>query len=192
MIDEEYHIPESDNHVSHDTLDASFASVESNEMIFQRIKTMENTIFAHRDEYLRLHAPQKKSWLKANVVSLPSAMGGHHTETVRSVIDAESTYGGMVFGADNKFWLDVKAPYSDGYQQEVADWYHVQQNPYDTTTPIVLHFQTTPQSVHKLYNAREYPMSPQETQVLFTAMQRYHDIIVPYYQSRGVKSPHTT
>lgn len=179
MSNDVYQIPEKSHQPQENT---AALSAESDKMSFQRIKELEETIFEYREAYLEIQPSQRASWLKG-LVSSPS----QQPQSLEALIEYESHYGGAVFGPDNKFWLDVKAPYLNGLNPSVADWYHAQPDPNNPNEFTVLHFQTTPQSVHKLYKAREYPMTLDEVNILFTAISHYHDIVVPLYKQHGAK-----
>lgn len=211
MNNDEYHIPVSaklegaepngatskshkpESHKPESTEPPVLFSVESDVVSFEHIKAIEENIFAHRDVYLQNVATQKSS--RHNLL-LSGLMSSRQNEprTIEELIEHESRYGGAIFGNENKFWLNGQANYggsgfNSGFNNWVSDWYHVQPNPNDPKYPLVLHFQTTPQSVHKLYEAREYPMEPAEVQQLFKAITAYHDIIVPLYQQKGAVVP---
>lgn len=183
MSKDVYQIPEASRQPQENT--AAF-SAEFDKTPYQRIKEIEENIFEYREAYLETQSSPHSSWLKGLVLS-PS----QQPQSLEALIENESHYGGTVFKTDSAFWLDVKSPYSDGFNPSVADWYHTQPNPGDPKEPVVLHFQTTPQSVHKLYKAHEYPMTSEEVSVLFSAITCYHDIITSLYRQHGIVTDKT-
>ncbi len=156
-------------------VDAVFESrlpeIETIPAQFQFIKDIETEIYTAREKATST-AKKPRSWLRG-LVSSPQAF------TVHELIERESQLGGELFGQGHKFWLDEKT--STQFHSESADWYHQQFNPQTPKTPTVLRFQTTPQSIHKIYKGREYPVTEQDVTHLIEAIKAYPSAITPLY-----------
>lgn len=136
------------------------------------IKEIESRINSYREAALATQRPPKK-WL-GGLVLMPS-----HQPTVASLVEKESEVGGSLFGPGHKFWLDVES--TKGFAEGVSDWYHMQPNPNDPKNPIVLRFQTTANSIHKLYNGIEYAPTVQDLEIFVQAVEAYSRAILPLY-----------
>jgi len=174
MAHDEYQIPAyyTEQEARADVESITANPVETEAAPYQRIKDIENTVFSYRDAALAMEK-QPNKWLRHFVTT-------GRGETLEGLIDKESAYGGALFGAGHKFWLDNKSS-TTVFRNEVADWYHLQQNPADPKNPIVLRFQTTPQSIHKLYNGVEYSLTIEDLEHFIAATEAYTRAILPLY-----------
>lgn len=86
------------------------------------------------------------------------------------LIDAESKLGGTLFSnttsqpAGRRFW------YFEG------EWFFEQY--YENAGYQVIRYQIFENSIHKLFNGREYPFSPGEEETLLQAIRRYHSLVM--------------
>ncbi len=139
---------------------------------YQGIKNIESKISSYRESALLLEK-KRKGWLSGLVFSPAN-------NTLGDLIEKESNIGGKLFGKGNKFWLDAKSN-STVFHNDVADWYHSRVNPANPKRPIVLRFQTTPNSIHKLYDGREYAPTIQDLEILTKAIEAYAEAVLPLY-----------
>lgn len=157
-------------------------SVEKDKAPFQIIKDIENTVFEYRNKSLNelgRNAARRGSvgWLLGSLTTMPKR------PTVSELVDKESCLGGDIFGNGAKFWLDVK-PADTVFSNDVADWYYMQNASGNPNQPTVIRFQTTPYSIHKLYNGVEYAPSLDELKTFIKAVELYPDQIAPLYPTK--------
>ena len=176
MANDEYQIPknysEPEIRAQLDAIDYIQPSPEREAAPYQGIKDIEARIFSYRKAALAMEK-KPKGWLNG-LVFRPQ------NNTLRDLIDEESKLGGALFGEGHKFWLDTKSN-ETVFHNDVTDWYHLQANPADPKHPIVLRFQTTPHSIHKLYEGREYAPTVQDLEIFVKAVQAYDAAILPLY-----------
>ena len=173
MANDEYQIP---NNYSEPEIRAQIDAIEEyvqpspeKEVTpFQHVKEVEARVFAHREAALAKEK-RPKAWLNGLVFK-------PQNNTLHDLIEKESEVGGALFGKGNKFWLDAKSN-NTVFHNDVADWYHVQPNPLKPKELKPIHIQTTPYSIHKLYNGREYTPTPQDISIFFQAVDAYADAI---------------
>lgn len=176
MAHDEFQIPtnysEPEIRAEIDAIEHANETPEYRETPIQIVKGVQARIFALRDESLSIEKRQQKGWLNGLVFKPQNS-------TVNSLIDRESELGGALFGKGHRFWLDVKA-HATVFNDDVADWYHMQANPANPQDPKIIRFQTA-QRIHKLYKGREYPMTTQEVETFVAAVQAYEPAIQPLY-----------
>lgn len=139
---------------------------------YQRIKDIEDKIFSYRATAMAV-VNKPSGWLHGLTMR-------PQQKSVSELIDEESRYGGKMFGEGHRFWLDNKGG-DTVFQNDVADWYHLQVNPANPKRPTVLRFQTTPHSIHKLYEGREYAPTLQDLEIFVKAVEGYAQAILPLY-----------
>lgn len=142
---------------------------------YEHVKEIEATIFSYREAAQALDKPQRYQWIRS-LVSF--ALPKHHTIT--ELIEQESQIGGALFGPGQRFWLDAKSS-NTVYQNNITDWYHLQPNSANPKEEIVLRFQVTPYSIHKLYDGREYELTIQDLERFVDAVDAYKDAVLPLY-----------
>lgn len=173
MVKDQYQIPQN---YSEPEIRAQIDAIQlSPEVVlapYQQIKNIEENIFSYREAALAVEK-KPKGWLKGLVFS-------PHEQTIQELIEEESKLGGRLFGEGHKFWLDAKTN-DTVFHNDVADWYHVQMNPANPKRPTVLRFQTTPHSIHKLYEGREYAPTIQDIETFVKAVQAYDSAILSLY-----------
>jgi len=173
MVKDQYQIPQNYSEPEiRAQIDAIQLSPEVMMAPYQQIKNIEEKIFSYREAALAVEK-KPKGWLGRLVFT-------QHPQTIQDLIEDESKLGGQLFGEGNKFWLDAKTN-DTVFQNDVADWYHVQLNPANPKRPTVLRFQTTPHSIHKLYEGREYAPSIQDIETFVKAVQAYDSAILSLY-----------
>ncbi len=175
MAKDEYTIPnnysEPEIRAQLDAIQYAPTTPEVQRAPYQRIKDNENIIFSYREAALATEK-QPKKWLGGLVSKT-------QTTTVRDLIEKESQIGGQLFGG-GKFWLDNKSQ-STVFHNDVADWYHLQNNPANPKKPTVLRFQTTPYTIHKLYDGREYAPTVQDLEIFVQAVEAYTQAVLALY-----------
>jgi len=149
-----------------------FVNQEHDKGPYQFIKDIEAELFSMREVSLYEQAQATHHWLRKLVFppQLP---------TLHDLIERESNVAGALFGDGHKFWLDEKV-YST-FHNEASDWYHQWTDPQNPKRTEVLRFQITPTGIHKMYEGREYPISPQETQNLIDAIISYKSTVAGLY-----------
>lgn len=140
---------------------------------FQRIKDIEAQVFSYREAAMALNGAKKSDGRLGTLVRKPSH------PSIAELIDAESYVVGKKFGPGHRFWLDNK--HGSVFNNNIADWYHSQENPADPKHPTVLRFQATPYRLHKLYEGREYAPTVQEVETFVKAVELYAQEILPLY-----------
>lgn len=173
MAKDQYQIPQNYSEPEiRAQIDAIQLTPEVEPAPYESIKRIEAQVFAYREAALSVEKKQK-GWLNGLVFA-------PHNQTIQDLVEHESVAGGQLFGEGHKFWLDAK---DNGtvFHNDVADWYHMQANPANPKHPTVLRFQTTPSSIHKLYEGREYALTVQDLETFVTAVQAYNAAILPLY-----------
>ena len=173
MAHDTYQVPESSLSDIRADLDAVQYSPEKQPEPYQVVKDIEEKIYAYRDSLL---AGQKKPkrWLSGFVYA-------PQDQVLHNLIDKESQRGGALFGEGHRFWLDNK-PAQAPYQSLVGDWFHAQpQAAGSKEPPTVLHFQTTPRAIYKLFNGHNYEPTIQELETFVKAVEAYVRAILPLY-----------
>ncbi len=125
---------------------------------FDFIKKIEDRVDSYRDTALELAVLKKRSW---NRMVGPLAVSSR--PALDRLVDQESHIGGQrafkdIAGA--RFWLDKRPERTEG---EARDWCFSYPDPL-TGELVVLRYQTTSQSIYKLYKGIEYPMTIEEIQ----------------------------
>lgn len=180
MANDEYQIPTSSvEHEVRAQVEAIITNPETEPTpsIHARIKNTEQRIFSQRERALHTEKRPATGWLRGMVFA-------PRQQTIQDLIEKESVLGGALFGSGQRFWLDNKVP-DTVFQNEIADWYHLQVDPADPRRHTVLRFQTSPHSIHKLYEGREYPMSAQEVDTFIQAVEAYQDAVAPLYPAEA-------
>lgn len=144
---------------------------------FKVIKSLEDYIVSCRETALALDHQAEAAQTLAVIGLLGKWLSPKKLKTPNDLIEAESLKGGELFGPGHRFWFSGPSE----TQPQVADWYHASPNPAKqaglinaTAAPeVVLHFQTTPTSLHKLYNGVEYPVTLDDLQNFLAAINGY-------------------
>ncbi len=173
MAHDTYQFPESSLGDIRATLDAVQYAPEKQPEPYRVVKDIEEKIYTYRDALLAGQKKPKK-WL-SGLVYAPQ------DQVLHKLIDKESQLGGAMFGEGHRFWLDNKSSQTP-YQSTVGDWFHAQPQPAGSKEPaVVLHFQTTPRSIYKLFNGHNYEPTIQELETFVKAVQAYMRAILPLY-----------
>ena len=155
------------------TPESQLITPEAQRSPFQVVKDIENHAFALRSQALGQTAP-KATWLQAAKLRRPQQI------TPQELINKESFCGGKIVSRNenDRFWLDAKSACYD--QQQVADWYFAKYIP-ETNGHQVIRFQTTPFSIHKLYEGREVALSEEERVAFLETTAAYPGAIEAVY-----------
>jgi len=173
MAHDQYQIPQSlSEPEARAEVESITRTIEQERAPYQHIKDIEARIFSYRETALAMEK-KPRTWL-GGLVFAPQ------NTNLRTLVDEESVLGGSLFGEGHRFWLDNKAQ-ATVFHNDIADWYHMQPNPADPKNPIVLRFQTTPYSIHKLYNGVEYSLTIQDLEHFLAATEAYVGAVLPLY-----------
>jgi hypothetical protein len=128
---------------------------------FQFLKDIEQEWYASREAAVELSRAKSKGKLASfGWIRPPLQLG--------DLLEMESELNGELFGKDSghRFWLDHKNTNVHGVHNQIGDWYHAQPAvfPNGKKTEIVLHYQTSPNRIEKLYNGASYALTLEEIQ----------------------------
>lgn len=153
------------------TADSFQYSPERQPEPYQHIKDIENRIHSYRRTALEIEARRKLSILE-------TILGVRHQKvTLEGLIEQESRIGGELFGPHNRLWLSHKGSTPFSSQNNLGDWYHVQEtvDAFGRKNETTLHFETHPSHITKIHNAQRVDLRITELEILTRAIELYEE-----------------
>ncbi len=160
--------------------DAQQYTPETQPAAYKVLKDIEAKIWDYRETALQtgeVNIDTNRPWLRAIGAFKPKRV------TIDALIEAESRQGGSLFGPGHQLWLHKKSDHPMDYGK--SDWYHRAPAQSTTTQSVVLHYQVTETSIHKLYAGHERMFTEGEAERLHEAIIQYEKAIRPLYPIDG-------
>ncbi len=141
---------------------------ENQSEAFQLFKNLENDVASYRADALAIDESEKKGiWAIWSLARPPL--------TLEDLVKQEAHIGGAMFGNGHRFWLDHKGNSEYVKHNNIGDWYYTRpSNPDDLRSPeIVIHYETRPNRISKLYMGKPYALSLAELETFCKAVPQY-------------------
>lgn len=141
---------------------------ETQQAAFQLLKDLEKDVDTYRADSLAIEESAKKGIWAIWSLARPQI-------TLEELMKQEAVIGGSPFGAGHRFWLDHKGHSEYVVQNNIRDWYYTRpSNPNDLRSPeIVIHYETRPNRISKLYMGKPYALSLTELETFCKAVPLY-------------------